>query len=513
MSRKYTGWNGNAKGRRAGLEKLVDLCEEFFPVFNNGTWGVRNKRGKRTASVHGTGRAADLSWRGAPHRGSGNYDDAHRLMEFLTRSDVAEALEIEAVFDYWNHYGRYGRGWRCDRNKWTIYKRKAFAGVPGDWLHVEISDRYADDPDYINHWFRHLIGSPAAPAAPAQADDRRWKTFIDISKWQGAVNFGVLKASGVDALYMRAYQGMTRDERVDEYAAGAKAHGIPFGLYTYWRPKYSVDEQLDVLCAAHNNLGASLVPMLDIEHGDEKDPSFIGQQVNEAVAGIERRLGVTPTIYTASWFWNPAVHGADVARCPLWLARYSASNPVPENPADWAAHALQFAEPAIPDGGWTRWSAWQFSADGNHMGHTYGASSSHLDLNILREEDWSRFQAVRATPPPPVINEQMEFEMKLVAPARVYDSRNSGMFQPNETREIQVGAVNAAFVNLTVVNAGGAGYLSAWGAGQPQPNVSNVNFAPGQTIANSAWVPVVDGKINVFTSASAHVLVDIQASN
>lgn len=178
MARQYTGWNGDASGRRAGLEKLVDLCEEYFPVFNNGTWGVRKKRGKSSASVHGTGRAADLSWRGAPHKGSGNYDDAHRLMDFLTRPDVAEALEIEAVFDYWNHYGPHGRGWKCDRNAWSIYGSKAFSGVPGDWIHVEISEKYADDPDYINHWFRHLIGDlktveSAPPPAPQPASERK----------------------------------------------------------------------------------------------------------------------------------------------------------------------------------------------------------------------------------------------------------------------------------------------------------------------------------------------------
>jgi GH25 family lysozyme M1 (1,4-beta-N-acetylmuramidase) len=338
-----------------------------------------------------------------------------------------------------------------------------------------------------------------------------WKTFIDISKWQGAVDFGVLKASGVDALYMRAYQGKKRDERLDEYAAGARAHGIPFGLYTYWRPKYTVVEQLDLLCGAHVNLGASLIPMLDIEHGDEKDPRFIGQQVNEAVAGVEHRLGMTPVIYTAAWFWNPAVVGAEVSRCPLWLARYSVPNPVPPNPSEWADYALRYAQPAMPNGGWSRWSAWQFSADGNHMAATYGASSSHLDLNILRDEDWARFQTARPAPPAPPIHEHEEIEMRLVTPVRLYDSRNVASFGKGESREIAVGSVSAAFVNLTVVDPAGDGFLTAWAGTSTPPNVSNVNFSKGDAIANSAWVPVEDGKIRVYVSAPAHVLVDLQA--
>jgi len=170
MSRPYTGWDRDAAGRRAGLEKLVDLCEQYFGVWNNGTWGVRNKRGKSSKSVHGTGRAADLSWRGAPHRGTGNYHDAVRMMDFLTRPNVADALGIEAVFDYYPK--PYGRGWKCDRAAWQVYAKPAFSGAPGgDWVHVEISNEHADDPNYINHWFLHFVGQlPVSPApAPATA--------------------------------------------------------------------------------------------------------------------------------------------------------------------------------------------------------------------------------------------------------------------------------------------------------------------------------------------------------
>jgi len=167
MSRRYTGWDKDASGKRAGLEKLVDLCEQHFGLWNNGTWGVRKKRGKSSSSVHGTGRAADLSWRGAPHRGTGNYHDAVRLMDFLTRPDVADALGIEAVFDYYPK--PHGRGWKCDRAAWQNYTKPAFSGAPGgDWVHIEISNEHADDPDYINHWFLYLIGDmpPTAAQAP-----------------------------------------------------------------------------------------------------------------------------------------------------------------------------------------------------------------------------------------------------------------------------------------------------------------------------------------------------------
>lgn len=164
MNRPYTGYDKTASGKRPGFEKLIDLLEDHFGLWNNGTYAVRKKRGKSSFSVHATGRAGDLSWRSAPYRGSGNYQDAVRMMDFLV--DNADVLEIEAVFDYYPK--PYGRGWKCDRNAWNNYSKKAFSGVPGgDWVHVEISNKYADDPAYYERVIGDLLGQGVASVKPA----------------------------------------------------------------------------------------------------------------------------------------------------------------------------------------------------------------------------------------------------------------------------------------------------------------------------------------------------------
>ena len=84
MSRKYTGWDKNAGGKRAGMETFVKLtCQHFNNgVWPNGTWTVRPARGSGKPSVHGTGRAADLSWRAANGRGFGDYNKALAVVDF-----------------------------------------------------------------------------------------------------------------------------------------------------------------------------------------------------------------------------------------------------------------------------------------------------------------------------------------------------------------------------------------------------------------------------------------------
>jgi GH25 family lysozyme M1 (1,4-beta-N-acetylmuramidase) len=337
-----------------------------------------------------------------------------------------------------------------------------------------------------------------------------WICGIDISKWQGKVDWQKVADSGVQFVYMRAFNGTRLDETLEVNAAGARKYGIPFGLYTYWRPKDAAGVQAQRLVDAHRKFGASLIPMLDVEHQDDKPASEIAQSVRDGVRFVEAELKCSPVIYTAAWFWNPKVGDARVGHCPLWLARYSTPNPAPTDVSTWGEFAMKCKQPAIPYG-WSQWDAWQFSADGNFAGPAFGMSSSHLDLNILRGDVWSRFQVPSGEPAaPPPANLSRSFEMKMVVPpVRVYDSRHAGAHGAHETRRIRVADADAAFVNVTVVNPSRDGYVTVWGKGD-MPNVSNVNHQQG-TVCNTSWVPLDGGFINVFTSQNCHLLIDLQA--
>lgn len=105
-----------------------------------------------------------------------------------------------------------------------------------------------------------------------------------------------------------------------------------------------------------------------------------------------------------------------------------------------------------------------------------------------------------------------DVEMRIIdPPIRVYDSRQQdGKFAAGETRKVHVGKNSAVFVNATVVEPAGWGFLTLFGSG-PVPDVSNVNYEDA-TICNSSWVPVgADGTITVYTYAGCHVLIDVQA--
>ncbi|GIF65352.1 hypothetical protein Ais01nite_33870 [Asanoa ishikariensis] len=65
----------------------------------------------------------------------------------------------------------------------------------------------------------------------------------------------------------------------------------------------------------------------------------------------------------------------------------------------------------------------------------------------------------------------------------------------------------AVVANLTVDNAGAAGYLSIYPYGQPKPVVSVLNFNKGQTVSTQATVGVAEDSFMIFNSSSTTVEV------
>ena len=66
MKRPYTGnKDGVAAGEHPQLTALIkELVKAYSPaLWSNGSFGVRNMKGKESLSVHATGRAVDISFR------------------------------------------------------------------------------------------------------------------------------------------------------------------------------------------------------------------------------------------------------------------------------------------------------------------------------------------------------------------------------------------------------------------------------------------------------------------
>jgi len=111
-----------------------------------------------------------------------------------------------------------------------------------------------------------------------------------------------------------------------------------------------------------------------------------------------------------------------------------------------------------------------------------------------------------------------------IEPARIADSR-SGLGIPtavagSETATVQVAGrsavpssgVSAVALTVTAVDPQAGGFVTVWPSGGPVPATSNLNFPPGQNIADTVVVPLgADGAIQLFNGSSGAVdlVVDV----
>ena len=105
-----------------------------------------------------------------------------------------------------------------------------------------------------------------------------------------------------------------------------------------------------------------------------------------------------------------------------------------------------------------------------------------------------------------------------VTPLRIFDTRftakpNAGSYSP-----VLVGGLagvpesaTAVVLNVTVIDADGEGYVTAFPWGDDLPNSSNVNIKRfGQMVSNLVTVRLgVQGKVGLYSSISANLLVDV----
>jgi hypothetical protein len=105
-----------------------------------------------------------------------------------------------------------------------------------------------------------------------------------------------------------------------------------------------------------------------------------------------------------------------------------------------------------------------------------------------------------------------------VAPRRLVDTRATDALGTGEVRDVPIAGragvpadAVAIAVNVTVTAPTAGGFVSVFPSGTPFPGTSNVNFGPGQTVANLALVGLgANGDISLRNSSGAsHVIVDL----
>jgi len=162
---------------------------------------------------------------------------------------------------------------------------------------------------------------------------------IDMSQWQGNVNWKKIKSAGVDFVMLRIGYGKGRygnntcaiDPKFRSYVNGAKKVGIPIGIYFYsyaTTPKQAQKEAEFVI----ENLDG-----IDVEFPvayDLEDPSILEKTDNATRTEMTRTFmetiaaaGYTPMFYTNKNWYDNYLDTEILKDYEFWYARYTYVEP------------------------------------------------------------------------------------------------------------------------------------------------------------------------------------------
>ncbi len=184
---------------------------------------------------------------------------------------------------------------------------------------------------------------------------------IDVSRYQGTIDWKRVKAAGKSFAFAKASQGVTyRDPTFSSNIQGARAAGVLVGAYHFLTATSSATAQAE---AAHfvsvmQSIGTmDLPPVMDYENNPS---NLTAQQINTValtfLQEVERLSGHRPIVYTGNSFGQ--TFNNTLSTYDLWIARYSNGIPPKDTPV------------------WKQWTFWQYS-DAGRVDGIKGA----VDLN------------------------------------------------------------------------------------------------------------------------------------
>lgn len=155
---------------------------------------------------------------------------------------------------------------------------------------------------------------------------------IDISNNNGNVNLLTVKQSGVQAVYIKATEGVSYiDSRLKINASMAQSSGLKFGFYHFMSEKTSPTQQAIDFYNAIKEYKYNLIPVLDIETNSCcRSATSITDRVLEFLNKFKELSNINCIIYTYTSFANSSLDKR-LSNYKCWIADYNNSKTTKPN--------------------------------------------------------------------------------------------------------------------------------------------------------------------------------------
>jgi GH25 family lysozyme M1 (1,4-beta-N-acetylmuramidase) len=181
---------------------------------------------------------------------------------------------------------------------------------------------------------------------------------VDVSHYQGTINWASVHSAGIQFAYIKATEGTTyKDPQFNTDYLDAYNNGVIRGAYHFARPDLSTGASQATYFAGHGGAWSAdnltLPGMLDLEGGCYgKSAASMQSWILDFYTTYKSKTGRDVVIYTSASWWNSCTGGWSgmSARSPLFVAHWTTA-----------------ASPSIPTG-FPYWTLWQYTDSGSVSG-------------------------------------------------------------------------------------------------------------------------------------------------
>lgn len=204
---------------------------------------------------------------------------------------------------------------------------------------------------------------------------------IDVSEWQGNIDFTEVKNSGIDIVYIKSSEGTNYiDPYFRSHYNGAKTNNLNIGFYHFLTASNEQEaiNEAKFFASVINGLDTDCRLAMDFE-------VFNGLSINEInnisftfLSEVQNLTGKEVIVYSDAFNTRETFNSSLAAEYPVWVAEYGVNEP--------------------EDGNWPTWVGFQYTNQGRINGITGNVDRDFFTADIFLS-DRSTITVPEAAPP------------------------------------------------------------------------------------------------------------------
>lgn len=200
-----------------------------------------------------------------------------------------------------------------------------------------------------------LLNNPSKSRYPVRG--------VDVSHYQGEIDWPVLARQNIDFAYVKATEGSSHvDRKFQQNWEAMGKTGLSIGVYHFFSFDSPGKTQADNFIAQVERVEGMLAPVVDVEYyGDKKQnppqPDALRRELDVFLNELYAYYGTVPVIYSTEDVWEQYLQGYEQTY-PLWIRNV-------------------FTKPKIN----ARWTFWQYTNRARLKG--YRGDETFIDVNVF----------------------------------------------------------------------------------------------------------------------------------